>query len=227
MVAPSDSEARDRVFSEQGSNRYFYTYMREVLSRVGILSVMKPDPDMPDDEATVDVITEGCALYGSPKTFLDKLVAFRDDGRPVRHAADDRPRLERPQRRMGARLDAAPGARGDAEIPPARDGAGGGVRADDGPKNERLADSRWPYSLLGGTCLYGTGFALFPLACRKLHGRRDTMDLLRRSPSRPRELLFSSSRGGCNRPFYHPLNPPASRNACSSGVVVRPRTELR
>jgi alkanesulfonate monooxygenase SsuD/methylene tetrahydromethanopterin reductase-like flavin-dependent oxidoreductase (luciferase family) len=78
MVAPSDSEARDRVFSEQGSNRYFYTYMREVLSRVGILSVMKPDPNMPDDEATVDVITEGCALYGSPSTFLDKLVAFRD-----------------------------------------------------------------------------------------------------------------------------------------------------
>ena len=49
-----------------------------MLSRVGILSVMKPDPDMPDDDATVDVITEGCALYGSPTTFLDKLVTFRD-----------------------------------------------------------------------------------------------------------------------------------------------------
>jgi alkanesulfonate monooxygenase SsuD/methylene tetrahydromethanopterin reductase-like flavin-dependent oxidoreductase (luciferase family) len=82
MVAASDAEARDRVFSEQGSNRYFYTYMREVLSRVGILSVMKPNPDMPDDEATVEVITEGCVLYGSPKTFLDKLVAFRDEVGP-------------------------------------------------------------------------------------------------------------------------------------------------
>lgn len=78
MVAPSDAEARDRVFAEAGSNRYFYTYMREVLSRVGILSVMKPDPNMPDDEATVDVITEACVIYGSAKTFLDKLVAFRD-----------------------------------------------------------------------------------------------------------------------------------------------------
>jgi len=82
MVAPSDAEARDRVFSEQGSNRYFYTYMREVLSRVGILSVMKPDPNMPDDAATVDVITEGCVLYGSPQTMLDKLVAFRDEVGP-------------------------------------------------------------------------------------------------------------------------------------------------
>jgi alkanesulfonate monooxygenase SsuD/methylene tetrahydromethanopterin reductase-like flavin-dependent oxidoreductase (luciferase family) len=78
MVAESDAEAEDRAFSEASSNRYFYTYMREVLSRVGILSVMKPDPDMPDDKATVEVITEGCMLYGSPKTFLDKLIAFRD-----------------------------------------------------------------------------------------------------------------------------------------------------
>jgi alkanesulfonate monooxygenase SsuD/methylene tetrahydromethanopterin reductase-like flavin-dependent oxidoreductase (luciferase family) len=82
MVAGSDSEARDRVFSEQGSNHYFYTYMREVLSRVGILSVMKPDPNMPDAEATVDVITEGCTIYGSPKTFLDKLIAFGDEVGP-------------------------------------------------------------------------------------------------------------------------------------------------
>src|SRR5579884_1178237 len=29
MVAPSDAEARERVFSNAGSNRYFYTYMRE------------------------------------------------------------------------------------------------------------------------------------------------------------------------------------------------------
>lgn len=82
MVAGSDAEARDRVFSENGSNRYFYTYMREVLSRVGILSVMKPDPNMPDENATVDVITEACMIYGSPETFLDKLIAFRDEVGP-------------------------------------------------------------------------------------------------------------------------------------------------
>ena len=82
MVAESDAAAHDRVFSEAGSNRYFYTYMREVLSRVGILSVMKPDPDMPDEAATVDVLTEGCVIYGSPRTFLDKLIALRDEVGP-------------------------------------------------------------------------------------------------------------------------------------------------
>jgi hypothetical protein len=33
---------------------------------------------MADDKATVEAITEGCVLYGSAKTLLDKLVAFRD-----------------------------------------------------------------------------------------------------------------------------------------------------
>jgi alkanesulfonate monooxygenase SsuD/methylene tetrahydromethanopterin reductase-like flavin-dependent oxidoreductase (luciferase family) len=82
MVAPSDAEARDRLFSAAGSNRYFYTYMREVLSRVGLLSALKPRPEMSDEEATVDAITEGSAIYGSPKTMLDKLVAFRDAAGP-------------------------------------------------------------------------------------------------------------------------------------------------
>jgi alkanesulfonate monooxygenase SsuD/methylene tetrahydromethanopterin reductase-like flavin-dependent oxidoreductase (luciferase family) len=82
MVAPSDAEARDRVFAEAGSNRYFYTYMREVLSRAGLLSALKPRLDMPDDEATVEVITEGSVIYGSAKTVLDKLVAFRDAAGP-------------------------------------------------------------------------------------------------------------------------------------------------
>jgi len=82
MVAASDAEARERVYSDKGSNRYFFGYMREVLSRVGLLSALKPLPDMPDNEATVDVITEGAVIYGSAKTVLDKLIAFRDAAGP-------------------------------------------------------------------------------------------------------------------------------------------------
>jgi alkanesulfonate monooxygenase SsuD/methylene tetrahydromethanopterin reductase-like flavin-dependent oxidoreductase (luciferase family) len=78
LVAPSDSEAHDRVFVEQGSNRYFYTYLRAVLSRVGLLVILKPRPDMPDEQATVDAITRECVTYGSPKAVLDKLIAFRE-----------------------------------------------------------------------------------------------------------------------------------------------------
>jgi alkanesulfonate monooxygenase SsuD/methylene tetrahydromethanopterin reductase-like flavin-dependent oxidoreductase (luciferase family) len=78
LVAPSDGEATERVFGELGSNRYFYTYMREVLSRVGLLVILKPRPDMPDEQATVEAITGECVIYGSPRTVLDKLIAFRE-----------------------------------------------------------------------------------------------------------------------------------------------------
>ena len=78
MIAPTDTEARDRVFGADGSNRYFYTYLRALSVRAGRLAMMKPRPDMPDDEATVEAIAEECVIHGSPKTVLDKLVAFRD-----------------------------------------------------------------------------------------------------------------------------------------------------
>jgi alkanesulfonate monooxygenase SsuD/methylene tetrahydromethanopterin reductase-like flavin-dependent oxidoreductase (luciferase family) len=78
MVAASDQEAYDHVFGEQGSNRYFFTYIRDVLHRVNILVILKPRPDMPDEEATPEVILKECVIHGSPKTVLDKLVAFRE-----------------------------------------------------------------------------------------------------------------------------------------------------
>jgi len=82
MVAPTDAEAYDRTFGDKSSSRYFWTYIRAALGGVGLLSILKPRPEMPDEEATVDLIAEGCALYGSPKTMLDKLVAFRDEVGP-------------------------------------------------------------------------------------------------------------------------------------------------
>ncbi len=82
MVAPTDAEAHDRVYGEKASNRYFFTYIRAALGGVGLLSILKPKPDMPDHEATAEVITEGCTLYGSPRTMLDRLVAFREEVGP-------------------------------------------------------------------------------------------------------------------------------------------------
>jgi alkanesulfonate monooxygenase SsuD/methylene tetrahydromethanopterin reductase-like flavin-dependent oxidoreductase (luciferase family) len=79
MVAPTEAEAYDRTFGENSSNRYFWTYIRAALGGVGLLHLLKPRPEMSDEEATVEAIAEGCILYGSPKTMLDKLVAFRDE----------------------------------------------------------------------------------------------------------------------------------------------------
>jgi alkanesulfonate monooxygenase SsuD/methylene tetrahydromethanopterin reductase-like flavin-dependent oxidoreductase (luciferase family) len=82
LVAPSDAEARDRVFGDQASSRWFYTYMREIFVRLNFLVALKPRPDMSDAETTPEAITEECVTYGSPKTVLDKLVALRDQVGP-------------------------------------------------------------------------------------------------------------------------------------------------
>ena len=82
MVAPTDAEAHDRVFGERASNHYLFDYVRTVLHGVGQLAIMKPRADMSDEEATVETIIDGCTFYGSPKTMLDKLVAFREEVGP-------------------------------------------------------------------------------------------------------------------------------------------------
>ena len=82
---------------------------------------------MPDEEATVEAITEGCILYGSPKTMLDKLVAFRDEVGPfgtlLMTGVDWSGRTKR-GRRQSMQLMAEEVM---PKIPPARARAGRGV----------------------------------------------------------------------------------------------------
>ena len=78
VIAASDAEARDRVYGEASSNNYYFSYMRAVLARAGILRILKPRPEMSDEETTERAITEECVTYGSPATVLDKLVALRE-----------------------------------------------------------------------------------------------------------------------------------------------------
>ena len=81
-VAGSDAEAHDRVMSAQSSYQHYFAYFREILGGLGKLIALKPRPDMPDDEVTVDGILQSRLIYGSPQTVLDKLVAFRDIAGP-------------------------------------------------------------------------------------------------------------------------------------------------
>jgi alkanesulfonate monooxygenase SsuD/methylene tetrahydromethanopterin reductase-like flavin-dependent oxidoreductase (luciferase family) len=78
VVAPTDAEAEERVFSEHGANRYYFTYMRSALERSNRLIMIKPRPDMTDAECTPEAIMQENLIHGSPRTVLDKLVAMRD-----------------------------------------------------------------------------------------------------------------------------------------------------
>jgi alkanesulfonate monooxygenase SsuD/methylene tetrahydromethanopterin reductase-like flavin-dependent oxidoreductase (luciferase family) len=78
VVAPSDAEAEDRLYSERGANRHYFAYMRHALALAKRLSIIKPRQDMTDDECTPDAIMAECAIHGSPRTVVDKLIAYRE-----------------------------------------------------------------------------------------------------------------------------------------------------
>ena len=54
LVAPTESEAEDRVFHADASSRYYFTYMHGVFSALDYLILVKPDPDMADTDCTAD-----------------------------------------------------------------------------------------------------------------------------------------------------------------------------
>ena len=78
VVAPSDAEAEERIYGERAANRYYFTYMRTALEQARRLITIKPRPDMPDAECTPEAIMTECVIHGSPRSVLDKLVAFRE-----------------------------------------------------------------------------------------------------------------------------------------------------
>ena len=78
MVAPTDAEAQERVFGERASNRYYCGYMRKAIAAAKRLWMIKPQPEMLDDECTAETIMKECVIHGSPRTVLDKLVALRE-----------------------------------------------------------------------------------------------------------------------------------------------------
>ncbi len=81
-VAPSDAEARERVMNPRSSYHHYFAYFREILGGLGRLAALKPRPDMPDKDVTVEGILKSRLIYGSPQTVLDKLVALRDRAGP-------------------------------------------------------------------------------------------------------------------------------------------------
>ncbi len=78
VVAPSDAEAQDRAYGERGSNRHYFSYMRQALFLGRRLSIIKPDPKMSDEACTPEAIMDECLIHGSPRTVVDKLVAYRE-----------------------------------------------------------------------------------------------------------------------------------------------------
>jgi alkanesulfonate monooxygenase SsuD/methylene tetrahydromethanopterin reductase-like flavin-dependent oxidoreductase (luciferase family) len=84
-IAATDAEARDRIFDAAGANRYYFHYLSSLARRAGLLETLKPSADTPDEAVTLEQIIEDCVIAGSPRTVLDRLIAFRERAGPFGH----------------------------------------------------------------------------------------------------------------------------------------------
>ena len=78
LVTESDAEAEDYVNQPDGVFHFYFTYLLTLLKAGGALALFKTDPDMSDDDITVEGAIAEMVIAGSPKTVLDKLMAFRE-----------------------------------------------------------------------------------------------------------------------------------------------------
>ncbi|MFC3058432.1 LLM class flavin-dependent oxidoreductase [Paenirhodobacter populi] len=82
LIAESDAQAEDWLMDPKGSNFYYFDYLFEVLKRADYISVIKPDPDMKDEDVTVEDIVRASVIFGSPRTVAEKIRSLRERSGP-------------------------------------------------------------------------------------------------------------------------------------------------
>lgn len=82
FVAATDEEARRRIMDARSAYQHYLGYMRTVFKNIGRLHMLKSDPDMPDDQLSVNGIIEERVIFGSPQTVAQKLIALHEQCGP-------------------------------------------------------------------------------------------------------------------------------------------------
>jgi alkanesulfonate monooxygenase SsuD/methylene tetrahydromethanopterin reductase-like flavin-dependent oxidoreductase (luciferase family) len=85
LVAKSDQEAYDRAHDPAGALHFYYGYLWHGLKVGNHTKAIKPDLSVPDELVTVDQLIDSLAIFGSPRTVADKLLAFRERVGPFGH----------------------------------------------------------------------------------------------------------------------------------------------
>jgi alkanesulfonate monooxygenase SsuD/methylene tetrahydromethanopterin reductase-like flavin-dependent oxidoreductase (luciferase family) len=78
LVADSDEEAHAIVHAPEGSFYQYYDQLWYGLSQGKFTQVIKRDPKVADEDVTIHDLLDQLVIFGSPKTVVDKLAAFRD-----------------------------------------------------------------------------------------------------------------------------------------------------
>jgi len=78
LVTPTDAEAESYMSDAGGMMAYYCGFFLDVGRMRNITYLLKGDPNQSDASLNEVGIAKDLAIYGSPKTVLDKLVALRD-----------------------------------------------------------------------------------------------------------------------------------------------------
>lgn len=80
LVTETNEEAEEYLADSNNALSYYYRFFRFnfTVARKALFMI-KPDPEMPDEAATVDVIKRAQVISGDPDRVLDQLVALRDE----------------------------------------------------------------------------------------------------------------------------------------------------
>jgi alkanesulfonate monooxygenase SsuD/methylene tetrahydromethanopterin reductase-like flavin-dependent oxidoreductase (luciferase family) len=78
LVTETDAQARDYLARHGSSLRFYYRYLCDQLTAVGLSRAFKADPAMPDAALTDDYLLDTMVIAGSPGAVADRIAALRD-----------------------------------------------------------------------------------------------------------------------------------------------------
>lgn len=82
LVTDDAAEAEDLVADPDASPAFYFGYLMASFRQRGVLSLLKPDESVPDDDVTAVDVARSMFTHGTPKQVLDELIAFREEVGP-------------------------------------------------------------------------------------------------------------------------------------------------
>ncbi len=79
FVCDDDNTARDYAKGPDGPYHFYYNSLFKKLKRAGRANLFKTDPDMPDDQLSVDTIVDQLVICGTANSVTDQILAFREE----------------------------------------------------------------------------------------------------------------------------------------------------
>ena len=82
FIAESEQEGRDHIEDPEEATYFYFDYLINLMRRAGFLHIMKPDPEVPDEDLTAEAVIKEVVIAGTADSVLDQLVALREEVGP-------------------------------------------------------------------------------------------------------------------------------------------------